>query len=880
MSTINTTITHYIYYGAGQTYTSPLTITNLGAVITTVVGRAAVKGSGGGTLVSAGTIISSGAGGTGVQIGSGGSTVNNSGFIQGYVRGLYIQGAGYVTNSGQILSTGNGANAAAELTGGGSLSNSGTIFNSASTGDGVRIDSPGATVTNSGLIEGAAEAVGMQQAGIVFNTTTGIIRSTSNTGDAVFQGHGGGTLTNQGTIITNTTGGNGVLINGTGSTIDNSGLIQAYDYGVTLQAAGFITNTGTILSTGGNGRAAVGILGNSTLVNHGSIISSLFAQSGVQINGAGDTVTNSGFIQGYATGFEMSGAGVVVNSGTIKSLIKGFIGGQADVMMPGGGSFTNTQGGYINHGVFLNVFNDGVGADSTVVNAGTITGGLYLNSELGPATGTGTVFDSGTITGSPFAIYFGGTNALLVLQQGYALSGIVDAAGSYPHTLELMSNASAPVTVNFNPNEFRNFGTVGFAPGSGNAGTLALAAAADVPGTIVGFTAPHDVIDLQYISDTADNATATLNPVNDELTVTGDNGSQILQLDPSENYSGIMFEAIRDASGTGTDVFGVICFCRGTQILTVNGEVSVEALKMGDRVRLADGRTEPIVWIGEGSVLATRGQRTAATPVIVRKGALGDNVPNRDLHITKAHSLYIDNVLIPVEFLVNHRSILWDDRAGEVSIYHIEIETHDVLIANGTPAESYRDDGNRWLFQNGNSGWDKRPKPACAPVLTGGPVVDEIWRRLLDRSGPRAGLPLTDDPDLHLMVDGERLNPMQMADGVYAFRLPGMPEAVRILSRAAAPQELGLARDPRSLGVAVRRIVARQGNSVQVIEANDARLDSGFHSFEADNGFRWTSGDAAVPIGAFAGCSGPVTIELAIASTVRYVDEGIRRRVA
>ena len=111
-------------------------------------------------------------------------------------------------------------------------------------------------------------------------------------------------------------------------------------------------------------------------------------------------------------------------------------------------------------------------------------------------------------------------------------------------------------------------------------------------------------------------------------------------------------------------------------------------------------------------------------------------------------------MLIPVEFLVNHRSILWDDRAQEVAIYHIELETHDVLLANGAPAESYRDDGNRWLFQNANSGWGLPPQEPCAPVLTGGPVVDAVWRRLLDRAGPRPGLPLTDDPDLHLLVNG------------------------------------------------------------------------------------------------------------------------------
>ena len=93
---------------------------------------------------------------------------------------------------------------------------------------------------------------------------------------------------------------------------------------------------------------------------------------------------------------------------------------------------------------------------------------------------------------------------------------------------------------------------------------------------------------------------------------------------------------------------------------------------------------------------------------------------------------------------MNHRSITWDDRAQEVSIYHVELLTHDVLIADGAPAESYRDDGNRQLFRNANSGWGLPPQPACAPVLTGGPIVDAIWRRAVGtlRRTPR----LSPDP--------------------------------------------------------------------------------------------------------------------------------------
>jgi hypothetical protein len=245
-------------------------------------------------------------------------------------------------------------------------------------------------------------------------------------------------------------------------------------------------------------------------------------------------------------------------------------------------------------------------------------------------------------------------------------------------------------------------------------------------------------------------------------------------------------------------------------------------------------------------------------------------VPHCDLRVTKAHALYLDGVLVPVEFLINHHTIVWDDHAREVTLYHIELQTHDVLMANGAPAESYRDDGNRWLFQNANTGWGGPPQTPCAPVLTGGPIVDALWQRLLDRAGPRVNRSLTADPDLHLLVDGCRLDGEQRADSAHVFVLPATARSVRIASRAAAPAELGLARDPRTLGVAVQRIVVRGSSRSRVIEAADDRLVEGFHLYEAANGLRWTDGDAVLPAALFADFGGHVEVALQLQGTTQY----------
>jgi len=105
---------------------------------------------------------------------------------------------------------------------------------------------------------------------------------------------------------------------------------------------------------------------------------------------------------------------------------------------------------------------------------------------------------------------------------------------------------------------------------------------------------------------------------------------------------------------------------------------------------------------------------------------------------------------------------------------------------------------------------------------------------------------------------------------------------VRIVSRAGTPAELGLARDPRLLGIAVQRIALRQGTRFRVIEPADALLEDGFHAFEPDNGLRWTDGDAFVPPVLFDGFDGPTELVLHVGCTTQYVlfGEASRRAAA
>ena len=109
-----------------------------------------------------------------------------------------------------------------------------------------------------------------------------------------------------------------------------------------------------------------------------------------------------------------------------------------------------------------------------------------------------------------------------------------------------------------------------------------------------------------------------------------------------------------------------------------------------------------------------------------------------------------------------------------------------------------------------------------------------------------------------------------MRAGVYSFKLRQPSTGVRIVSRANAPDELGFARDPRRLGVALRQILIWRGADLAMIAVDDERLSDGFHGFEPDHAFRWTNGDALLPAEIFADVRGACELELHVACTSRY----------
>ena len=178
------------------------------------------------------------------------------------------------------------------------------------------------------------------------------------------------------------------------------------------------------------------------------------------------------------------------------------------------------------------------------------------------------------------------------------------------------------------------------------------------------------------------------------------------------------------------------CFAAGTRIAIEQGEAAVEQLREGDLVLTVDGALVPVVWIGHRRVDCRRHPRPEAVwPVRVAAGAFGPARPRRDLLLSPDHGLYFDSgkapVLIPVRYLVNGSTIA-RITVDEVTYYHVELPRHDVLLAEGLPAESYLDTGDRGNFVNGGVSVTLHPDFAtlvwegrgCAPLVVTGPEVD------------------------------------------------------------------------------------------------------------------------------------------------------------
>ena len=210
-------------------------------------------------------------------------------------------------------------------------------------------------------------------------------------------------------------------------------------------------------------------------------------------------------------------------------------------------------------------------------------------------------------------------------------------------------------------------------------------------------------------------------------------GSMVIT-DPDDASGGLTGYAFL-LDGTRVDfsqIENIICFARGTEILTHSGETLIENLSEGDQILTLDNGLQQIRWIGSRKVPAVGD----FAPIVISKGVLGNH---SDLVVSPQHRLLVSGpiaellfcekeVLVPAKYLLG-----WDGvyraEMPEVEYFHMLFDTHQIVQANGAAAES---------FHPGELALDAVSQEARAEILTLFPELAETP----EAYGPAARLSL------------------------------------------------------------------------------------------------------------------------------------------
>ncbi|RYH02408.1 Hint domain-containing protein [Salipiger sp. IMCC34102] len=143
------------------------------------------------------------------------------------------------------------------------------------------------------------------------------------------------------------------------------------------------------------------------------------------------------------------------------------------------------------------------------------------------------------------------------------------------------------------------------------------------------------------------------------------------------------------------------CFTPGTLIATPRGAVRIEDLRAGDMVLTRDDGPQPIAWAGSKTLSgADLRLRPHMQPVLVKAGALGGGLPERDMLVSPNHRLLIsspgaalhfgeEEVLVAAKHMAGDAGIV--TRACRAVTYiHILFETHQVVKSDGAWTESFQ----------------------------------------------------------------------------------------------------------------------------------------------------------------------------------------------
>jgi autotransporter passenger strand-loop-strand repeat protein len=553
--------------------------------------------------------------------------------------------------------------------------------------------------------------------------TSFTISSGSTSGQTLSNGQSGIVLAG-GTSISITVSSGGTEIVSSGGTAFKTTVSSG---GTEIVSAGGTAISGTLSPTRG---------GTEIVISGGVDISAaLESASALQIVASGGTAIAATLQSGFQA---VSAGGTALNThisrvGLLAVYSGGF--GYGDTVSTGGTAIA-ASGGVISGMTLSSGGNEEVDAGGTMIGNSVKTGatevvssgGTYISTIVTPGgdqrvISGGTATDTTILTGGTETILSGGTAIGLVVSSGGTM---IVSAGGVASAVQLLSGFGTAIVL--------SGGTAIGMVLSG--GTALLSAGAVTSLTSLGIGGAIDDRALSYVA----GGTATLNSGTDILTVT--EGTVTSHFSLSGSYTGEYFHLAYDGNYGGTYITqdNAPCYGSGTLILTDAGERPIEDLSPGDRVITGPGTAMPIKWIGHRSYAGAfiAGQHLML-PVCIKCGALADGVPHTDLTVSPGHAMFVEGQLVPAWRLINGISVVQAEAVESVTYFHIELDAHAVLFANGAPAESFIDDDCRGQFQNASTapvaGPDDAPILPLAARLEDGFGLQRLQERVAERAG-------------------------------------------------------------------------------------------------------------------------------------------------
>ena len=195
-------------------------------------------------------------------------------------------------------------------------------------------------------------------------------------------------------------------------------------------------------------------------------------------------------------------------------------------------------------------------------------------------------------------------------------------------------------------------------------------------------------------SDPADNVTIYSVEIDADVVAFASDGP----LMPGQAYDFISIASNDPVASYSTGLF--VCFATGTLIATPEGGIPVEDIRPGQLVLTADDGPQPVIWRGARRLDFRAGADPSQKPVLIKAGALGCGLPDRDLVLSPEHRVCLSGpvvsaifgaaeVLVPAKSLTALPGVRRMAGRRAVTYHSLLLPAHAVLWADGARAESF-----------------------------------------------------------------------------------------------------------------------------------------------------------------------------------------------